>query len=322
MIASRRLAALPLLLIVPAVLCASLRFVSWVVQARTQEETPTPAPTGDNPPAVPMNLQASAVHDSVTLTWTASTDQTVPHYAILRRNPDVDASQVFHVIESDAGPGTSYTDSTVSASTGYIYRVRAVSPTGVRRLSGYVQAGAPAAPGPTPTTTPTSTSEPEPESTPADLALSNLTAAVAAVGGVILSWTAPTEDAASVTGYEILRAVGEGEIATLVADTASNATSYTDTTATGVGETYAYQVKAIRGENRSQASGQAEVQIPNDTDDQVSQEEEPGKATTPGAPARGWRPPPPQLPRFRSTHWKTSSRTTGCTSRDPTGTET
>ena len=102
--------------------------------------------------------------------------------------------------------------------------------------------------------------------------------------GVNLSWTAPAEDADSVTGYEILRAVGEGEMATLAADTASTATAYTDATATGTGETYAYQVKAIRGEERSQASGQAQVQIPNDPDDQTPQEDEPAAATTPGAP--------------------------------------
>ena len=77
-----------------------------------------------------------------------------------------------------------------------------------------------------------------------------------------LSWTAPAEDADSVAGYEVLRAVGEGEMATLVADTASTATAYTDATATQAGETYAYQVKAVRGEDRSQASSQAQVQVP------------------------------------------------------------
>ena len=148
MTASRRLAPLPLLLIGLAALCASLALIPWVVQAQSQEVTATAAPTGANPPAVPTNLQASAVHDSVTLTWTASTDQTVTHYAILRRNPATDASQVFHVIESNAGPETSYTDSSVSASTTYIYRVKSVSPTGVSRWSGYAKADTPAAPPP------------------------------------------------------------------------------------------------------------------------------------------------------------------------------
>ena len=384
MTTSRRLARLPLLLIGLAAL-AALVLIPWVVQAQSQEVTPTAAATGANPPAKPTNLQASAAHDSVTLTWTASTDQTVTHYAILRRNPDTDASGVFHVIESNAGPETSYSDVSVSASSTYIYRVKSVSPTGVSQWSGYVKAETPAAPDstleptPTPTPTPTPSPEPvstptpedlrptgltvslvdnkvtlswtapaedaesvdgyeilrrrptegesilatlvadtestattyidataneagvryvyrvkalrgddvslwsnfdridlpadyvpdptptpEPESTPDDQAPTGLSATLADGGGVALSWTAPSEDADSVTGYEILRAVGEGEMATLVADTASTTTAYTDTTATEAGETYAYQVKAIRGADRSQASEQAEVQVPHD----------------------------------------------------------
>ena len=57
-----------------------------------------------------------------------------------------------------------------------------------------------------------------------------------------LSWTDPAEDADSVTGYEVPRAVGEGDLATLAADTGSTATAYTDATATEAGETYAYQL--------------------------------------------------------------------------------
>ena len=101
MTASRRLAPLLLLLIGLAVLCL---VVVLTVQAQSQEVTPTAGATGDSPPAKPTNLQASAEHDSVTLAWTASTDQTVTDYAILRRNRDTDATGVFHVIESNAGP--------------------------------------------------------------------------------------------------------------------------------------------------------------------------------------------------------------------------
>ena len=352
---------------------------------QSQEVTATAAATGTDPPAKPTALEASAVHDAVTLTWTASTDQTVTHYAILRRNPDTDALGVFHVIESNAGAETGYTDGSVSASSTYVYRVKSVSPTGVSQWSGYVKVDTPAAPDPTPppTTTsappPTTTSAPPPELVPApedlrptgltvslvenrvtlswaapaedaesvdgyeilrrrpyvgesalatlvadtestataysdataneagvryvyrvkalrgddaslwsnfdrvdlpsdyeapqedepesasdDLAPTGLSASLVDGGGVALSWAAPAEDAESVTGYEILRAAGEGELATLVADTASTATAYSDATATVAGEAYAYEVKAIRGEDRSQASGEAEVQVPHD----------------------------------------------------------
>ena len=261
MIAPRRPVPLPLLLLFIglAVLAASLLVILWVVQAQAPEVTPTAGATDNNPPAKPTSLQASAEHDAVALTWTAATDQTVTHYAILRRNRDTDAVGVFHVIKSNAGPETGYTDGSVAASSRYIYRVKAVSPTGVSEWSGFVKADTPAAPDPTPT--PTSTPEPEPEMDPASLAPTGLSAAFAEGSGVALSWTAPAEDADSVTGYEILRAVGEGELAALAADTGTTGTAYTDGTATSAGETYAYQVKAIRGEDRSQASGQAQVQV-------------------------------------------------------------
>ena len=246
MTTSRRLAALPLLLIGLAALCATLVLIPWVVQAQSQEVTPTAAATGTNPPAKPTNLQVSAEHDSVTLTWTASTDHTVTHYAILRRDRDTDASQVFHVIESKAGAETSYTDSSVSASSTYIYRVKSVSPTGVSQWSGYVKADTPAAPVTTPEPTSTPTPTPDPTPTPEDLRPTGLEVELVE-NKVTLSWTAPAEDADSVDGYEILRAAGEGEMATLAADTASTTTSYADATATEAGETYAYQVKAIRG---------------------------------------------------------------------------
>ena len=265
MIAPRRPAPLALLLIGLAGLCLSVALsVALTVQAQSQEVTPTAGATGESPPAKPTNLQASAEHDAVALTWTASTDQTVTHYAILRRNRDTDATGVFHVIESNAGPETSYTDNSVSASSRYNYRVKAVSPTGVSQWSGYVKANTLAAPDPTPTPTPTSAPTPEPESSAADQAPTGLTVALADGGGVALSWDAPAEDADSVTGYEVLRAAGDAEFSALVSDTGSTATAYTDATATQKGETYAYQVKAIRGDDRSQASNQAEIKVPHD----------------------------------------------------------
>ena len=108
-----------------------------IILAQSQTVTPTAAPTGENPPAVAMNLATSATHNTATLTWTASTDSTVTHYAVLRRNPAVDANQIFHVIETNTGNVTSWTDNSVAASTKYIYRVKSVSPTGVSRWSGF-----------------------------------------------------------------------------------------------------------------------------------------------------------------------------------------
>ena len=77
--------------------------------------------------------------------------------------------------------------------------------------------------------------------------------------GVILSWTAP---AGEVDGYEILRrrpGLGETELSTLVDDTGSSATSYSDTGATAPGVQYTYRVKTIRGADRSDASDAVDI---------------------------------------------------------------
>ena len=216
------------------------------VHAQEQAVTATRDATGESPPARPTDLQALAEPDSVSLAWTASTDQTVTHYAVLRRDRDDDVAGVFKVIDSNAGPGLSYTDGSVSPGGSYVYRVKAVSPTGVSQWSSYARADIPA--------------------DPEDLAPSGLSAKAVFDGGdsagVELAWDAPAVDAASVTGYEILRAVGDGDLATLVADTGSPATTYADDTATEAGESYAYRVKALRGEEASQPSDRAVASIP------------------------------------------------------------
>ena len=84
-------------------------------------------------------------------------------------------------------------------------------------------------------------------------------------GGVALRWNAPTEDAASVDGYEILRRRpnrGEETLRTLVPHTGNADTAYTDATATKFGVRYAYRVKAIRGGERSPESDYATVLVP------------------------------------------------------------
>ena len=98
---------------------------------------------------------------------------------------------------------------------------------------------------------------------------SNLTAAIAD-GGVILNWSSPVQDAASVTGYEILRrrpTEGEGALLVLVADTDSTATTYVDATANEQGTQYVYRVKALRGSEKSSRSNYARVDLPEEADE-------------------------------------------------------
>ena len=78
--------------------------------------------------------------------------------------------------------------------------------------------------------------------------------------GVALSWDALEEDADAVEGYEILRRRpnrDEDTPQTLVANTGSAGTGYTDATEAGV--RYTYRVKAIRDGERSPWSNYATV---------------------------------------------------------------
>ena len=104
---------------------------------------------------------------------------------------------VFHFIGSHAGPETSYTDGSISPSSTYIYRVKAVSPTGVSQWSGFVKATTPAPPDPTHTP------------------LTNVIAALPEGSGLVMSWDAPAEDADCVTGHEILRTVSQRDLTAL-----------------------------------------------------------------------------------------------------------
>ena len=93
----------------------------------------------------------------------------------------------------------------------------------------------------------------------------NLAADIVEGRGVALSWDAPTEDAESVTGYQILRRLpqqGERRPTVYVADTGSTNTSYTDEDATVASEQYNYRVKALRGDQKSGMSNLAKVTLP------------------------------------------------------------
>ena len=77
---------------------------------------------------------------------------------------------------------------------------------------------------------------------------------------MILTWDAPAEDPASVTGYRIKRRApdkGQRQLRVLVADTGSTETTYLDTT-TKNGVRYVYRVHALRGEVVSAESNFAE----------------------------------------------------------------
>ena len=82
-------------------------------------------------------------------------------------------------------------------------------------------------------------------------------------GELSLSWSAPTTNASTVTGYQVLRRVGtdaEGAFNEL-GTTGARETTYVDA-GFEAGQTYAYRVKARRGDRLSASSNTATVDVP------------------------------------------------------------
>ena len=124
----------PILLAVIAALAMAMLFSP--VQA--QEGSAPDQPTG---------LEATATHDSVTLTWDDPGDDTITGYVILRRIPAVDPQGQFSELVSDTGTdATTYTDDTVSAETRYTYRIKAINEHGTSERSRWSHIDVPAEP--------------------------------------------------------------------------------------------------------------------------------------------------------------------------------
>ena len=213
-------------------------------------ETLTSAATGavagaqpTEPPDQPTGLDATATHDSVTLTWDDPGDDSITGYVILRRIPGVDPEGHFDVLAADTGTAAiTYTDDTVSAETRYTYRIKAINGAGTSERSRWFHIDTPAAPVP---------------DKPTGLE------ATATHDQVVLTWDDPQDD--SITGYVILRRVRVnntgGDFSVLVADTASAATTYTDDTV-AAGTTYTYRIKAINEHGTSERSRWFHIDIP------------------------------------------------------------
>ena len=213
-------------------------------------ETLTSAATGavagaqpTDPPAKPTGLDATATHDSVSLTWDDPGDDTITGYVILRRIPGVDPEGHFDVLVANTGTAaTTYTDDTVSAETRYTYRIKAINGAGTSERSRWSHIDVPAAPVPD---QPTGL-----EATESDRQ-------------VVLTWDDPGDD--SITGYVILRRVREndtgGDFSVLVADTGTAALTYTDDTV-AAGLTYTYRIKAINEHGTSERSRWYHIDIP------------------------------------------------------------
>ena len=195
------------------------------------------------PPEKPTGLEATATHDSVTLTWDDPDDDSITGYVILRRIRVNDQGGDFSELVADTGSAaTTYTDDEVAASTTYTYRIKAINEHGVSERSRWVHIDTPAPPVPD-------------QPTGLEATVSN--------GQVVLTWDEPEDD--TITGYVILRRLPgsdpEGQFDVLVADTGTAAITYTDDTVSA--ETrYTYRIKAINQYGASERSRWFHIDTP------------------------------------------------------------
>ncbi len=110
-------------------------------------------------PAQPTGLSVSAsTHDSVTLTWDDPGDALITGYQVLRRSRDASsygdgegAAEFVAVVDGTGSAATSYTDTSVTPHTRYVYRVKAKNTAGLSSQSSYVNAETAVEPTPAPT---------------------------------------------------------------------------------------------------------------------------------------------------------------------------
>jgi endo-1,4-beta-xylanase len=174
-------------------------------------------------PSTPAGLIASATtSSSISLTWTASTDNVaVTGYQILRA-PGASGGS-FAQVGTSATP--SFTNSGLPASTTFRYQVRAVDAAGnASAVSNTVTASTQGGGG----------------DTQAPTAPAGLTATTTS-SSALLAWTASTDNV-GVTGYQILRAPGSSG-GTFTQVGTSTTTSFNNTGLTA-STTYRYQVRA------------------------------------------------------------------------------
>ena len=125
-------------------------------ETRTSGATSPTLPRGaalPDPPSRPSSLAVSSrTHSSVSLVWDDPGDSTIETYLVLRRSVDGrtygdgrGAAQ-FVVVADTGSPATTYTDTTATPRTRYIYRVKARNPGGLSEESRYAHAETPRRP--------------------------------------------------------------------------------------------------------------------------------------------------------------------------------
>ena len=109
------------------------------------EETLTSATTGavapqGVPPPKPTGLTATLNSDgSITLNWTAPSDDSVTDYIVLRRRPQQGETSLTIHVSGTGSAATTYTDTGTALDTRYVYRVKARNAHGIGPWSNFAR---------------------------------------------------------------------------------------------------------------------------------------------------------------------------------------
>ena len=212
------------------------------------------ADQGNNAPARPTGLEATASRHEARLSWDDPDDARVTGYRIIRRDVANDPPGVFTEVAADTcSVGAEFVDRSVVAGREYAYRIQARNGERLSQRSGYVNVTA-------------SDGEPvdDPVANP-PAKPTGLSAGAISQTSVTISWDDPDDD--SVTGYRVLRQDLDGPspetLNTVVDDTGSQATSHTDATVSA-GQRYAYRVVALNDDGAGEQSDALNVATPPD----------------------------------------------------------
>ena len=189
-------------------------------------------------PQPPTNLSATAVSQSqINLSWNTPSDNggsAITGYQIER---STDSGSTWSTIASNTGStSTTYSDTGLSSSTAYAYRVSAINGIGTSSPSNISSA-----------TTSQAPTAPQPPT--------NLSANTISSSTINLSWTAPSDNGGSaITGYMIERSTDAGSTwSTIVSNTGSTGTTYSNT-GLSPRTAYTYRVSTINGIGTSMPS--------------------------------------------------------------------
>src|SRR6266481_2703108 len=190
--------------------------------------SPSAPPPDTMPPSAPANLAVmSASSTQVNLSWTASTDNVGVTGYMVERCQGAACSNFAQIATPTT---TTFSDTALTASTSYSYRVRATDAAG--NLSAYSNTASASTPAPPDTTPPT--------------APTNLTATAASASQINLAWTASTDNV-GVTGYRVERC--RGASCSNFAQIAAPTTSTFSDTGLAASTSYSYRVRATDAAN-------------------------------------------------------------------------